>query len=192
MKSYEFVKKSNGGWYLVCDNITAFTAVMEWKASLLAYGWMDIGMETEVDANNHRWGHPQTSYGNAIQILLEVEMERTGRETMPLLECINFLTNKMNSAFIKLYNLDGSVLVNSAGGCMMDDDTFETLQTIHKDKFVFPKEQDAKIRIIKWPNGSHYYAKIGNEDVVVDGEQSWNTRKAAQAAAEQYLAECVV
>ncbi len=188
MNKYTFVKKDNGGWYLVVKDLLSFTAVIEWKGNLLAYGWMDIKTETEVDENGHRWGHPVTSYGNTLQQLLEMELFKTGKQAMPLVECINFLAEKMNGAFTRLYEEDGSVLVNTAGGCMPDDDTFRTVQTVQSDEFVFPKEKGAEVRIIKWPNGDHYYAKIGSEDVVVDGKQCWKTKKAAQAATDKYFA----
>jgi hypothetical protein len=49
---------------------------------------------------------------------------------------------------------------------------------------VLPTEE---IRIIKWPDGKHFYAKVGNADVVVDGKQKWDSKYAAQKAAERFL-----
>ena len=43
------------------------------------------------------------------------------------------------------------------------------------------------IKVYKWETGSHYYAKIGLMDVVVDGEQKWNARWVAQKKAEEFL-----
>ena len=50
--------------------------------------------------------------------------------------------------------------------------------TIIKDELIYPQEET--IKIIKWPNGKHYYAKINDIDVIVDGKQSWNTKKEAE------------
>jgi len=43
------------------------------------------------------------------------------------------------------------------------------------------------IRVSKWFQGNHWYAKVGLIDVVVDGEMKWNTMEAAQRNAEEFL-----
>lgn len=48
---------------------------------------------------------------------------------------------------------------------------------------------DSAIKVIKWPGGTHFYAKVGSEDVVWDGEQKWNSRSEARKAAELWLEE---
>jgi hypothetical protein len=45
------------------------------------------------------------------------------------------------------------------------------------------------IRVLRFPDGHHWYAKLGKMDVVIDGEQKWNARWVAQQKAEQFLEE---
>lgn len=45
------------------------------------------------------------------------------------------------------------------------------------------------IRVIRFPDGVHWYAKISNIDVVIDGEQKWNAKWVAKKKAEQFLNE---
>ena len=47
----------------------------------------------------------------------------------------------------------------------------------------------ADIRVFQWPDGKHWYAKVSQIDVVIDGEQKWNARWVAQEKAEQFLNE---
>lgn len=47
------------------------------------------------------------------------------------------------------------------------------------DKLVVEK---ANVRFVKGENGSHWYAKVGKLDVVVDGEQRWGSRSDAERA----------
>lgn len=51
------------------------------------------------------------------------------------------------------------------------------------------KEFTAKdIKITRWPNGKHFYAKIKNIDVIdEDGNVKWNSHYIAQCEAEKYL-----
>jgi hypothetical protein len=68
-------------------------------------------------------------------------------------------------------------------------DGLEIVEEIVNEKFEFPitKYTEKDIRIIKWDGGTHYYAKIGNEDVVYYGEQKWDNEPDARYAALQYL-----
>lgn len=43
------------------------------------------------------------------------------------------------------------------------------------------------INLFKWSGGSHWYAKISLMDVVVNGEQKWNSKYVAQQKAEEFL-----
>jgi hypothetical protein len=65
--------------------------------------------------------------------------------------------------------------------------------------FVLPKNAEVEIiseketytkddiRLFRFPNGGHWYAKISKIDVVVNGEQKWNARYIAQQKAEEFL-----
>ena len=44
-----------------------------------------------------------------------------------------------------------------------------------------------KARYIQWANGKHWYAKIGDLDVVVDGDQKWDSKKEAEKAVAKYM-----
>lgn len=63
---------------------------------------------------------------------------------------------------------------------LCEGDTYEIIS----EKEIYTKDD---IKIMRWPNGYHWYAKIGQIDVVIDGEQKWNAKWEAQEKAEQYL-----
>lgn len=78
----------------------------------------------------------------------------------------------------------GRIFVNSNGGYFGYLDSLQISDTKDVPIWVLPTEE---IRIIKWPNGEHFYAKVGNADVVVDGKQKWGSKYDAQKAAEKFL-----
>lgn len=82
----------------------------------------------------------------------------------------------------------GKVLYIREIGSYVDDDGthYDVLDSYEAPELLFP---EANIRLIQWPNGKHWYAKIGNIDVVVDDEQKWNTKSDAKKAALRYLRE---
>lgn len=50
-----------------------------------------------------------------------------------------------------------------------------------------PGEETPRVKLHKWPDGNHWYAYVDGEDVVIDGEQKWNTSEEAQEAAREFI-----
>ena len=44
----------------------------------------------------------------------------------------------------------------------------------------------ATLKISQWPNGTHFYARIGDEDVVLYGRRKWDTKEEAEQAAKKF------
>ena len=55
---------------------------------------------------------------------------------------------------------------------------------------VWPNQNNKKVTYSRWPKGRHWYAKVGNEDVIdSEGNQKWNTKKEAQKAVRDFKGE---
>lgn len=67
----------------------------------------------------------------------------------------------------------------------------DIVNTTERDVLTFPDEDKPTmndVRYIIWEGGQHIYAKIGKFDVVDEkGNQKWNTRAEAEAAARLYI-----
>jgi hypothetical protein len=61
---------------------------------------------------------------------------------------------------------------------------YDVLDSHKSDKLIFPQSE---IRLLQWKGGRHWYAKIGNVDVIVDDEQKWDTKIEAKQKALTYL-----
>lgn len=86
--------------------------------------------------------------------------------------------------FILLCNTDETV-TNLTYATMMELGMRQTYFVMN----VWPFQKENKeVRYLQWPNGKHWYAKIGNDDVVdAQGNQKWSTKKEAEKAAEWFL-----
>jgi hypothetical protein len=81
----------------------------------------------------------------------------------------------------------GRVFINSNGGFFGMKESLKIEDTRAIFAYILPSD---KVRIIQWPGvGNHYYAKFGDQDVVVDGVQKWNTWEEAEAAALRFIQE---
>lgn len=86
----------------------------------------------------------------------------------------------------------GILLFNKVGGYQMLTDNIR----IHKIKNVdtfdssqlligIPTMDDVNIE--KWPLGKHFYIKINNQTIEIDGKVKWNTFESAHDAAVNYI-----
>lgn len=94
--------------------------------------------------------------------------------------------NKLEK-ILKGYN----VFINNNNGYTFDSLEYESYTLLdykEKDKIIFPLDSMKDVRFIKWENGSHWYAKIGNIDIIDEyGNQKWNTKKEAEKAVKEFL-----
>lgn len=81
--------------------------------------------------------------------------------------------------------IEGKTLyLREMGSYMVHTDSIEVTDIFESDTLVYPEYAESDIKITKWPSGSHFYAKIGNMDVIdKDGNQKWNTHKRAYEVA---------
>ena len=89
-----------------------------------------------------------------------------------------------NKGTILMYRRDGLV------STPLVENIRNIIETKYVSKIEFPileRPTENDINIIRWPGGKHYYAKVGNYDVVVNGVQKWNTKYEAREAAKTFI-----
>ena len=90
-----------------------------------------------------------------------------------------------------LMNYGECYLANGVQQFGYSEEYYEICEQRFSDEFVFPAQHLATIddvRIIQWPGGSHFYAKVGNVDIVDSrGNQKWNSEEEARKEAAKYI-----
>ncbi len=166
--------KMDYGWVL---DIRDDEELKEWQDQVRS-----SGLRAEFrDAVSHG-DHARTPGGCAIAILSEIKGIGIAFAAIDLEgERIMGMRNQIHRSGAVFVNTNSGYFGNCKG--LVIEETrevpfwsFESVTFTEKD-----------IRTIKWPGGKHWYAKIGDIDVVVDGDQKWNTKAAAQKAAERFL-----
>lgn len=117
--------------------------------------------------------------------LLQVLSNKENRKT--IIDDVKILSDEMLAPLIRYY-LEGKILiVNKLGGYCFLDDEIKILEKLEKDEMIWPDDNRYGIRILKWPQGKHYYAKVGNRDVEDNkGNCKWNTAKQAEKWAKKF------
>jgi hypothetical protein len=106
--------------------------------------------------------------------------KKTGRGAIHYIADIE---SKTRLSMIKWVSKGFSIIINQVGGwCLLEKDA--------KIDWIEEKPLSVEdIRILRFKNGTHYYAKIKNIDVVIDGEQKWNSEIEARENAKKFLLE---
>ena len=128
--------------------------------------------------------HNTTSWGYIVETLSEIKQES-------FLISSAILENEVFRLKAKLIRDFGRIYVNTNGGCFPHSKSLVILDEKPQKGLIWPTDnltiKDADIK--KWPNGTHWYAKIGKMDVVVKGQQKWDTYAEARSACVSYISK---
>ncbi len=176
-KIHPKVNRTHEQWYLLIDNIDSFMRFMDFRSKgLVEKYWKLKGM------NKTYVGH----LSDKDMIIIEQLLYLYSGERETIVDDCKIL-DRLLSGYRHIFLEEGRFVVSPNNAFRHIDETFKILKTEERKNLIFPTASLKDIRIIKWPNGTHYYAKIGNQDVCIGGEQKWNTKEKAQIAAEEFL-----
>jgi len=119
-------------------------------------------------------------------VLLKTLEHRDNRKTVA--DDMTILSEVMLTPMTNFF-LDGRIpLVNPVGGYRFLDKSVKVLNELEKDEMVWPDDNDLEIKVSRWPEGIHYYAKVGKYDVQdEESNVKWTTSKQARTEAKKFL-----
>lgn len=83
---------------------------------------------------------------------------------------------------------DGKTVFVSRVGSWFVGDLYTVILAEQESKW-FPADVSQEPRYLQMQGGKHWYVKVGQFDVVVDGEQKWNTLPEAKTAYSKWKEE---
>lgn len=167
-------------WFLLIDTVEAFMAFIEGRRNKIVRAYSNL--KDRTIRQTVKSGHIADSDESLIFNRLYLDDSRKS-----LLDDANILEGLLEG-YHKAFLNEGHIIVSPNNSFRMMDDTFKILETRYNDTLIFPVTKESDIRIIQWPNGKHYYAKIGNQDVVdAQGNRKWDSFSDAKYAAQRYL-----
>lgn len=186
---YHFVK-IDGVWYLKAENkrdiIDHFNVIMKREFKEGFYDRLDnITICKGVDGKKMFVGHPTAPWSKAIECYMQIWQcswieaankleEETLQNRLKMFENGKLIYLKDGLTYTTFYNIEPEI----------EDECY-------KVEMEFPKKDVYTIddvRYIQWKDGSHWYAKVGNIDVVdVFGNQKWDTKDEAIKWAKMFI-----
>jgi len=188
LTNYEFVKVKyvyNGlnldyGYVLKISNFLQLIKYnMEYTQGIYNSAFLDYAETVEERIRTKINTHFKNNLNDCIETVA------VAKETSYIYELCNF-SSKVSKGQIKNIEKFGTIYIQKVGSYFMkSDDIIEYDEPVFNEKCIFPDNYE--IKISKWPGGKHWYAKIGNIDVVVNGNQKWNTYELAEKNAKEFL-----
>lgn len=182
-KSYLFYKitdkqfpKMGSWWVLVIDTVERLYNYNEFKSKQMTSSYFKA--KSKINKKQHlTWEE---------FVLTKILEFRPNRKTM--IDDITILSRNMISPMTNFF-LSGKIpLINQVGGYRFLNNTVKILHRVKKDNIIWPEDSYLDIKISRWPEGKHYYAKVGKYDVQDEkGNVKWNTAKEAKRVAKTFL-----
>jgi len=161
---------------------------------LLDYNMTDTSMRTAFQ--NAMKSKPLDRLGghcsNKLAEILSGLALMTGR---PLVETMGALKRDVFKARSRVIQSTGCIYVNAVGGFFANGKNVREIKRIryegdpHNGFLEIQSNADIvgmKARYMQWVDGRHWYAKMGNVDVKVDGCMKWDTKGEAVKAVKRF------
>lgn len=184
---YHFVKFSNT-WYLkpesVQDIIDHFNVICKRE---FEQGFNDFkdNVSIKKDYNGKKYlyskNHSSSVWRNAVELTMDLKGQNW-------IESACSLEKKTYEDRIKMFNKGRAIYLRDdlTYYCAVEQPKYE--DEVYKEKLEYPYEYKFEdVRFIQWPGGKHWYAKIGNIDIVSEyGNQKWNDKYYAMEVAKKW------
>lgn len=194
-KKYHFVKvrtvgdpESEGTWYFKPENTT--DVLEHWNkyvASEIHDGVQEYVEHLKAHAENRYIGHYTTMWGSMIEQITSVTSQPS---------IVSIMKQETELYYNRMRDISNGLEIFLSEGLtvfMLTEGYTEIVEHYYSDVLAFPHEKYTldNVRFIMWKGGKHWYAKIGNVDIVdSNGNQKWNTKAEAIQAAKEYLKSC--
>lgn len=172
----------NYDWLLVIENEDELWLYHDYHfKSMVESAWDNLTQYQKGVA------HINTHLGSLIHFRTEFNGGSYVQKTAEIIDDIHYSRLNLIKKWGKIYiNKNGGYFFPHKDLIVVDEFIITDKKSIRK--FKYPEYSEKDIKLKQWKGGSHWYAKIGNYDVVdSDGNQKWDTYQESKKCANEFL-----
>lgn len=127
--------------------------------------------------------HKTTSLSSIVEM-----MSKASGDSLAISLCK--IVDQREKAQLKVLDEGNTLYINPNGSWCCDfpeTPIYDIIDIAESEELIFPDVIFSNVRYIQWNNGFHWYAKVNTLDIVVDGEQKWNSKEEAEEAVKRYF-----
>lgn len=129
-------------------------------------------------------GQKENKHQSIENMIICLKHER-GEDNKSWVECCSDFFDIAGKGRLKVLEDRGAIYIQKSGGFFPHSSTLKIIEEKVCSDIVFPESKD--VRYIKWPNGTHWYVKVSNIDVKVDGKMKWDSKAEAEEAYKKFV-----
>lgn len=179
-----FVHK-NGGWWLKVSDAETLIKYHE-KVDRVQFGNALLNYIYGKEFNPHATEH--SKYIDQIPLTQAAYLHGVN-EGISIVDSLNDYRVRITMNQLSDIFTYGAIFINQRGGYHFQHKDEPKHTFIWKDKLIWPDFKKSDLKISQFPNGTHYYAKVGNVEVRNGDEIKWNSYEEAYKAAMEVLGE---
>lgn len=122
---------------------------------------------------------------NMTSWALLIRLKRKEGQRVSVVQEVQDFVNEVHDDRINSIEKYGAIYIQEVGSYFFPSKTHKIIQEKVSKELVFPEGGEA--RFLQWPNGKHWYVKIGDVDVRVNGNSKWDSKEKAEKALARFL-----
>lgn len=172
-------------WGWLIDNELSLLEFLEHKGKIQVEAYLRAKQKGDGSMGNHFVGIEGAFY----YIIKFYDENPDNPRRKGLIDDLKLIEETFTMPVIKVFRERGEILAWRNLFSFAPTGGYTYLKEVDSDVLVFPDEcyTEDDIKITCWPGGRHWYAKLGNKDVVINNEVKWNSYDRAEEAANEYL-----
>lgn len=166
----------NQGWLLEIDSVEKLE---NWFATRNEA--LDIWEDLKREASGLRHFENEKSY--AYQLIISKRFE----DKCTISDFCNLYDEITLGSKLKLLEKYGKIYINQVGGfCTLGERT-KVKNKIEFENMIYPEATKKDFKIVRFPNGTHYYIKSLGQAVHYEGKEKWDSREEARNVIQELL-----
>src|SRR4030042_4689657 len=178
------INKYHTEWFLVITDFAVFEEYMLFRSNILMGEYRKVKNKVLAGIDFHCSSRDELS----VEVALTYNRRKNEKTVIDDCFCIS---DKLLSSYSHYFFDNGIIFITEQGAIRpLVGSDYEIIKQENRSVLVWPSQKytSKDINIIRWLNGKHYYAKIGNIDVVGEGElKKWVDVKEAERQAKLFL-----
>ena len=165
-------------WLLVIDNIIdLFDYHKNFLESQIPNAWDNLYKVQQHKAH----------LNSNLSILINFEAEHYNNKKS-FIELTGVVSEKIFQTKKEAIDKYGKIYISKIGGFFPHSKDIEVLDEFESNSVIFPNYSEEDIRVKQWENGTHWYAYVGDFQVITEKDvRKWDSKLEALKEAKYYL-----
>ena len=142
--------------------------------------WHDFTHSSDFQNNDPKYGHSEVPEAFAVYLL-------ASESQLPRFEAFVKHNDRVYQGMLHSLDESGRIFVAATGAYFPLIEGLDIRETRMVPKWSLPEINE--IRITQFEGGHHFYVKVDDAEVEIDGQRKWSSQYSAKEAAKEWISQ---